>query len=164
MTFKNFDRNYQWILHQITTKNNTTFRSSVSLRGGSLSIQGGVGRECLHSLGRTQFSTSETLGRMGTSFCCSGFWDRLGGHTLFMIGRSYSRQPLANHIAPKGCSHSPYSFWRGECNLLKDSPMTNNNRPVITSGCKQRVVTMKGHLTQRFLVTPEIEKCKYSLN
>ena len=108
---------------------------------------GRSGKGVLHSLGRTQFSPSETLGGMGTSFWCSDFWDRLGGHAIFVIGRSLLRQPLTNHIAPKGCSHSPYSFWRGECNLLKDSPMTNDNRAVITSGCKQRVVTMKSHLT-----------------
>ena len=33
-------------------------------------------------------NTSETLGRMGTSFWCSDFWHRLGGHAIFVIGRS----------------------------------------------------------------------------
>ena len=31
--------------------------------------------------------TSETLGRMGTSFGCSDFWDFLGRQALVMIGR-----------------------------------------------------------------------------
>ena len=38
------------------------------------------------------------LGRMGKSFGCSDFWDRLGGQALVVIGRWYSRQPLlTNH-------------------------------------------------------------------
>ena len=44
-----------------------------------------------------QATTSETLGRMGTSFACSDFWDCLGGQVLVLIGRWYSRQPLTNH-------------------------------------------------------------------
>ena len=44
-----------------------------------------------------QFTTSETLGRMGTSFGCSDFWDRLVGQVLVMIGPWYSRQPSTNH-------------------------------------------------------------------
>ena len=33
------------------------------------------------------------------------------------------------------------------CNLLEDPSMTYNNRPVITSGRKQRVVPMERYLT-----------------
>ena len=36
------------------------------------------------------------LGRMGTSFGRSDFWDRSGGQALVMIGRWFSRQPLTN--------------------------------------------------------------------
>ena len=43
------------------------------------------------------FPTSESLGRMGTSFVCRDFWDRLGGQALVMIGQWYLRQPLTNH-------------------------------------------------------------------
>ena len=38
--------------------------------------------------------TSKTQVRMGTTFGRSGFWGRLGGQTVVMIGRWYSRQPL----------------------------------------------------------------------
>ena len=41
--------------------------------------------------GRVQLPTLETLGRMGTSFGCSDFWDCLGGRALVMIGHWYSR-------------------------------------------------------------------------
>ena len=34
---------------------------------------------------------SPPLGRMGTSFGRSAFWDRSGGQALVMIGRWYSR-------------------------------------------------------------------------
>ena len=69
-----------------------------------------------------QFPTPETRGRMGTSFRCSDFSDRLGGQALVVIGRWHSRQPLTNHmqrlsthtipeiVAPKACTHFPYSF------------------------------------------------------
>ena len=39
----------------------------------------------------------ETIRGMGTSFRHNDFWDHLGGQALVMIGRWYSRQPLANH-------------------------------------------------------------------
>ena len=63
---------------------------------------------------------------MGTNFRRNDFWNRLGGQTLVMIGRWYSRQQLANHTnafppkrfqkiaAPKSRTHSPSSFWSGE--------------------------------------------------
>ena len=81
-----------------------------------------MGTECLHSLGRTQFSISETLGRMGTSFWCSDFQDRLGGHAIFVIGQSYSRQPLTNHIAPEGCNHPLTVSGVGNATYLKILP------------------------------------------
>ena len=37
---------------------------------------------------------SPPLGRMGTSFGRSDFWDRSGGQALVMIGRWFSRQLL----------------------------------------------------------------------
>ena len=39
--------------------------------------------------------------------------------------------------------------------LLEDPAVTYNNRPIVTSGRKQRIVTMERHLTQSFLVAPE---------
>ena len=63
---------------------------------------------------------------MGTSFGCSDYRDLLDGKVLVMIGRCYSRKPLANHkqslwtepisgiIAPNACTHSPCSFRREE--------------------------------------------------
>ena len=44
-----------------------------------------------------QFPSSETLGKMGMSFACSDFRDRLGEQVLVMIGQWYSRQPLTNN-------------------------------------------------------------------
>ena len=73
-----------------------------------------------------QLPTPETLGRMGTSFGCSDFWDCLGGQALVMIGQWHSRQPLTNHkqrlptkiiseiVAPNAYTHFPYSLWNGE--------------------------------------------------
>ena len=61
---------------------------------------------------------------MGTSFRCND--SCLGGQTLVLIGRWYSRQPLTNHkkrlstqmipeiITPKACTHFPYSLWSRE--------------------------------------------------
>ena len=52
------------------------------------------------------FPPLQTLGRVGTSFGCSDFWDCLDGQALVMIGRWYSvplRQPLTNLII-----HSKY--------------------------------------------------------
>ena len=61
----------------------------------------------------------DTLGRTGSSFGCSDFWDGLGGQALVMIGRWYSRQTSTNHklllstqtipafVAAKACTHSP---------------------------------------------------------
>ena len=34
----------------------------------------------------TQFPTPETIGRLGISFWCNEFWDRLGGQALLIIG------------------------------------------------------------------------------
>ena len=38
--------------------------------------------------------TSEILGRMGTSFGCSDFWDCLGEQALIMIGRWYPKATI----------------------------------------------------------------------
>ena len=53
----------------------------------------------MRGLAETQptLSTSETVGRMSTSFRCSDFRDRLGTQALVMIGRWYPRQLLTNH-------------------------------------------------------------------
>ena len=48
--------------------------------------------------------------------------------------------------------------------LLEDSSVTNYNRPVITGRRKQRVMTMKSHLTQCFLVTPKNNENEGKLN
>ena len=39
---------------------------------------------------------SPPRGRMGTGFGRSAFWVRSGGQAFVMIGRWFSRQPLAN--------------------------------------------------------------------
>ena len=68
---------------------------------------------------------------MVTSFRRNDLWDRLGGQTLVMIGRWYSRQQLANYykrfstqtISKNRCaeiSHPfpSYSFWSVELGSL----------------------------------------------
>ena len=48
--------------------------------------------------------------------------------------------------------------------LLEDSSVTHYNRPVITGRRKQRIMTMKSHLAQCFLVTPKKMKIREKLN
>ena len=95
-----------------------------------------------------QLLTPETRGRMGTSFGCSDFWDCLGGQALVMTDQWHSRQPLTNHmqrlstkiiseiVAPKACTHFPYSFWNGEfVNLEVGLPAAaRKNEPALESG------------------------------
>ena len=62
----------------------------------------------------------------GYNFRRNDFWVRLGGQALVVIGRWCSRQPGTNHrlnlssqkipeiVAPKACTHSPYSFGSGK--------------------------------------------------
>lgn len=48
--------------------------------------------------------------------------------------------------------------------LLEDSSVAHYNRPVITGRRKQRIMTMKRHLTQCFLVTPKKENNEGKFN
>ena len=93
---------------------------------------------------------------MGTSFRCNDFWVRLGGQTLVMIGRWYSRQPLTNHkkrfstqpipgiIAPKACTHSPYSFWSREYGGGEREESSLESLAVVILEKEQTISTMLG--------------------
>ena len=80
----------------------------------------------LGQLGNGIVSTTETIRGMGTRFRRNDFWDRSGGQALVVIGWWCSGQPGTNHrlslstqrfpeiVAPKVCTHSPYSFGSGK--------------------------------------------------